>query len=226
MLDSGVDRVPVSRPGFFSRLITALVRLIVPTIALCAAFAAAFLLRDLPVAEARYLAAIDPRLDATEWLTWGHVALPAVFFVLNLTSRRYGPALTLTVAFVTWFALGGLIGWAVYEGIIANFEEEFAAYPVAASFVGAMVVAQLVNALVFDWVRGIPWWKAPFLAALAGGIVFSIVFNMQPTATWENELAARLLVEAGLYLSWALLQLLPTSMLRRTIRPLSGFGGA
>jgi len=226
MLDSGVDRVPVSRPGFFSRLVTALVRLIVPTIALCAVFAAAFLLRDFPIAEARHLAAIDPRLDATEWLTWGHVMLPAVFFVLNLTSRRYGPALTLTVAFMTWVAIGGLIGGAAYEGIVGDFEEEFAAYPVAASFVGGMVVAQLVNILVFDWVRGIPWWKAPFLAALVGGIVFSIVFNMRPTAPWDGDLAVRLLIEAGLYFSWALLQLLPTAMLRRTIRPLSGFGGA
>jgi hypothetical protein len=226
MLDSGVDRVPVSRPGFFSRLTTGFLRLIVPVIALCAAFAVAFLVRDLPVAEARHLAQLDPRLDATEWLTWGLVALPAVFFVLNLTSRRYGPALTLTAAFVTWLLIGGVFIWALHEGCIANFGEEIAPYPEAAAFVGAMAMGQLVAILTFDWVRGIPWWKAPFLAALIGGFAFSITFNMRPTAQWDGGLIARFAIEAGIYFSWALLQLFPTGMLRRTIRPLSGFGGA
>src|SRR5690606_22939472 len=117
MLDSGVDRVPVSRPGFFSRLATALARLVVPVVALCTVLAIAFVLRDLPVEQGRDLTAIDPRLDTGGWLTWGLVVLPAVFFVLNLTSRRYGAALTLTAAFISWLLIGGIAGWAVHEGI-------------------------------------------------------------------------------------------------------------
>ncbi|MDP2123190.1 MAG: hypothetical protein Q8J92_02305 [Parvibaculum sp.] len=226
MLDSGVDRVPISRPGLLARLVTALLRLFVPVAALCAAFAAAFFLREVPVAEARYLASFDPRLDAAEWMTWGLLVLPAVFFILNLTSRRYGPALTLTAAFVVWLLIGGALVLALHEGLIVDFREEVVPYPEAAAFVGAMALAQLVNVLTFDWLRGIPWWKAPFLAALIGGIAFTVAFSMRPTAPWDSALIARLIVEAGLYFSWALLQLFPTGMLRRTIRPLSGFGGA
>lgn len=226
MLDSGVDRVPVSRPGFFSRLATALARLVVPVVALCTVLAIAFVLRDLPVEQGRDLTAIDPRLDTGDWLTWGLVVLPAVFFVLNLTSRRYGAALTLTAAFISWLLIGGIAGWAVHEGIIADFATEIAPYPEAAAVVGALATAQLVNILTFDWMRGIPWWKAPFLAALIGGIAFSTAFSMRPTAPWDDGLAARLIVEGSLYVSWALLQLLPTGMMRRTIRPLPGFGGA
>lgn len=225
MLDSGVDRVPISRPGFFARLVTMMVRLIVPVIALGAALLVAYLLREMPVAEVRHLAALDARLDASAWLTWGLLVLPSVFFILNLTSRRYGPALTLTAALVTWVLIGCALFWALRDGLIVDFEQEVAPYPEAAAVVGALAMAQLVNILIFDWVRGIPWWKAPFLAALIGGLAFSTAFSMRPTASWDEALIARLIVEAGLYFSWALLQLLPTGMLRRTIRPLSGFGG-
>ena len=226
MLDSGVDRVPISRPGFVARLITTIVRLIVPVLALSTAFLSAYFLREMPVAEGRYLATFDTRLDASAWLTWGLVVLPGVFFILNLTSRRYGPALTLTAALVAWVLIGGALFWALRDGIIVDFEREIAPYPEAAAFVGAMALAQLVNILTFDWVRGIPWWKAPFLAALIGGIAFSTAFNMRPTAPWDDGMVARLIVEGSLYFSWALLQLLPTGMMRRTLRPLPGFGGA
>lgn len=226
MLDRGVDRVPVSRPGPVSRFLTAIIRLILPVIALCAAFALSFCLRDEPVPELARLREVDPLLDPSGWINWGFLVLPLIFFILNLSSRRYGAALTLTAALLAWLVLGGGIFWAVREGLISSFEREIAPYAVAASFVGAMVVGQLVNILLFDWLRGIPWWKAPFLAALVGGVVFAVVFNTRPAMVWDAELGGRLVVEAAIQFTWALAQLLPTAMLRRAIRPLPGFGGA
>lgn len=226
MLDRGVDRVPVSRPGVVSRFVTAVVRLILPIVALCGAFALAFWLRDEPVEGLDGLASIDPVLDPTGWLNWGFLVLPLVFFILNLSSRRYGAALTLTAAFLAWLVIGGALAWALREGFVADFEREIAPYALAASFVGAMAVAQLVNILFFDWLRGIPWWKAPLLAAFLGGMVFAVVFNTRPALVWDLQLGGRLIVEAAIQLSWALGQLLPTYLLRRTVRPLPGFGGA
>lgn len=226
MLDKGVDRRPVSRPGFVSRLVTSIVRLVLPVLVLCGTFALAFCLRDKPVPELAVLARLDPQLDPTSWLNWGLLILPLVFLVLNLTSRRYGPALTLTSALLSWLVIGAAIIWAVRDGLIGDFEAQVAPYAVAASFVGAMAVAQLVNILLFDWLRGIPWWKAPLFAAFAGGLVFSIVFNTRPAIVWDQALGMRLVVEAAIQLSWAVAQLLPTWALRRTIRPLPGFGGA
>lgn len=226
MLDRGVDRVPVSRPGAVSRFITALVRLIVPVIALVAVFALAFSLRDEPVPELAFLADIDPVLDTSGWMNWGYLLLPLLFFVLNLTSRRYGAALTLSASLVAWLLIGGGIGWLLHSGAVADFEASFASYTLAGSFLGALAFAQLVNILLFDWLRGIPWWKAPFFAALVGGLAFSIVFNTRPAHVWDMELGGRLAVEAGLHFSWALAQLLPTYLLRSAIRPLPGFGGA
>jgi hypothetical protein len=226
MLDRGIDRVPVSRPGIVSRFVTALVRLILPVVALCLAFLAAFCLRDEPAPEFGFLASIDPLLDPSDWLNWGFLLLPLVFFILNLTSRRYGAALALTAALLAWLFIGGAIAWALREGLIADFEQEIAPYALAASFVGAMAVGQLVNILFFDRLRGIPWWKAPFLAAFLGGTAFAVAFNTRPALVWDAQLGGRLVVEAAIQFSWALAQLLPTYLLRRTVRPLPGFGGA
>ncbi|MBC7103672.1 MAG: hypothetical protein H5U13_10755 [Parvibaculum sp.] len=226
MLDRGVDRVPVSRPGPVSRFVTALIRLIFPVLALCAAFLLSFCLRDVPAPELAALGQADPLLDPSDWINRGFIVLPSVFFILNLSSRRYGAALTLTAALVAWLVLAGSIFWANREGLIADFEEDIAPYALAASFTGAMAVGQLVNILLFDWLRGIPWWKAPFFAAFAGGTVFAVVFNTRPAMVWDAELGGRIAVEAGIHFIWALGQLLPTLMLRRTIRPLPGFGGA
>lgn len=226
MLDRGVDRVPVSRPGIVSRFVTAIVRLILPVAALCAAFLAAFYLRDAPVPEFAVLASVDPLLDPSGWVNWGFLVLPVIFFILNLTSRRYGAALALTAALLAWLLIAGAVFWTVREGLIADFEQEIAPYALAASFVGAMAVGQLVNILFFDWLRGIPWWKAPFLAAFLGGMAFAVAFNTRPALVWDAQLGGRLLVEGAIQFSWALAQLLPTYLLRRTVRPLPGFGGA
>lgn len=226
MLDRGVDRVPVSRPGPVSRFLTALIRLILPVVALCAAFLLSFYLRDEPVPELGFLRDADPLLDPSGWLNWGFLVLPLVFVVLNLSSRRYGAALTLTAALIAWLVLGAGIYWAIEEGLIGDFEQEIAPYALAASFTGAMAVGQLVNILLFDWLRGIPWWKAPFLAAFFGGVAFAVLFNTRPAMVWDAELGGRLAVEAGIQFIWAFGQLLPTQMLRRTVRPLPGFGGA
>lgn len=226
MLDRGVDRVPVSRPGPAARFVTALVRLVLPVLALCAAFLLSFYLRDVPVPELASLGRIDPLLDPSDWINWGFIVLPSVFFILNLSSRRYGAALTLTAALVAWLVLAGGIFWANLEGLISDFEGDISPYALAASFTGAMALGQLVNILLFDGLRGIPWWKAPFLAAFLGGTAFAVVFNTRPAMVWDAELGGRLAIEAGLHFIWALGQLLPTLMFRRAIRPLPGFGGA
>lgn len=226
MLDRGVDRIPVRRPGFFVRFVTALVRLILPVLALTGTFALVYYLRDVPVPELAALGEIDPVLDPSDWMNWGYLVLPLVFFVLNLTSRRYGAALTLTASLVAWLLIAGGIVWLINAQVVEDFEAAFASYSLAGSFLGAIAFAQLVNILLFDWLRGIPWWKAPFWAALLGGLAFSIVFNTRPAHVWDMAMGGRLIVEAGLHFSWALVQLLPTYLLRSTVRPLPGFGGA
>src|SRR5690606_873930 len=156
-----------------------------------------------------------------------------VFFVLNLTSRRYGPGIALASAVIAWVAMGGGIAWALSDGILLSFGE-IAPLPVAASFVGALFTGQLVSVYLFDWLRGVPGWQAPLVAALFGGLAFVGAFHAGASSCWAGgawagggeAMLPRLALLGAVQLVWALLQLIPTQFLRGAIRPASGYGGA
>ncbi len=84
-------------------------RLTVPVVALLAVFA----LADL--GAARFVTQFDvfpPEqwyLNPGYWLTYGHVALPLIFLVLNLVNRRYGPGLTIGSVMVSWVVIGAAL---------------------------------------------------------------------------------------------------------------------
>jgi uncharacterized PurR-regulated membrane protein YhhQ (DUF165 family) len=207
-------------------LVTAVAQLILPVAALVGALAAAWTCRGVTATDFRFLAELDPSLDPEGWLNWGVLLLPGVFFVLNLTSRRYGPSVALGSAAVAWGVIGGGIYWAHSQGLVASLESEFAPMPLAVAFAAALFAGQIANIYLFDWLRGIPWWEAPLMAALIGGLVFTFIFHAATGGTWGEAAWPRLAVLAGIQLVWALGQLLPTLMLRRVIRPVSGYGGA
>jgi uncharacterized PurR-regulated membrane protein YhhQ (DUF165 family) len=229
MLDKGVERRgPPKRAGLLSRVLTFIGQLILPVLGLLACFAAVWLTRAETATDFRFLRNLDASLDpsAGSWLTWGIVLLPVMFFVLNLTSRRYGPSLALASVVIAWAILGGGIYWAMTRGLIRSFEGEIATYAFAGAFAGALLAGQIVCIYLFDWLRGIPWWEAPLMAALMGGLAFTFIFHAATSGDWSEAAWPRLAALAGLQLIWALGQLLPTAMLRRAIRPASGFGGA
>lgn len=229
MLDKGVERRgPPKRAGFFSRVLTAIRQLILPVLFLLISFAAVWLTRAEPATDFRFLKSLDASLDpgAEGWLNWGVLLLPLSFLVLNLTSRRYGPALALASAVLAWAIVGGGIYWGMSQGFIVSFEREIASPALAAAFAGAFFAAQIVCIYFFDWLRGIPWWEAPLMATLAGGLVHTFVFHGATGGDWSEAAWPRLAVLCAVQLLWALAQLLPTAMLRRVIRPVSGYGGA
>ncbi|MBI1261640.1 MAG: hypothetical protein GC184_07930 [Rhizobiales bacterium] len=230
MLDGGVDRVPVSRPSSWAKFCEAVFRLVLPVLMLVGFFLGLWWLRATPASDLHFLVdyfpTIEPAFTMPGWLNWGYLLVPGVFVLLNLIGRRYGPSISLWAVLLSWIALAGLIYWALAEAMIDDFQTDIAPYGIAATFVGALFLSQLVAIAIFDNFRGIPWWKAPFLASLIGGLVFSVAFNARAALQWNDVLAERLMVEAGLAFCWAVLQLIPTQLLRGAIRPLPGFGGA
>jgi hypothetical protein len=227
MLDSGVERrPPPKRAGPISRFVTVVAQLLLPAAGLVGALGLAWGCRGAPATDFRFLADLDPSLDPEGWLNWGVLLLPGVFFVLNLTSRRYGPSIALGSAIVAWAAIGGGLYWAYSQGLIASLEAEFASAPLVVAFVAALFAGQIANIYLFDWLRGIPWWEAPLMAALVGGLVFTFIFHAATGGSWGEGAWPRLAVLAAIQLSWAVAQLVPTLMLRRVIRPVSGYGGA
>lgn len=228
LLDSGVERrAPPMRAGALARTAAFVGHSLFPALALAGAFMLAWACRGETASDFRLLANLDPSLDPGEgnWLNWGVLLLPGVFFVLNLTSRRYGPSVALASVVAGWASIGGGIYWAVSEGVVGA-PGEVVPMRIAAAFAGAMFLGQLVNICLFDWLRGIPWWQAPFVAALLGGLVFVGAFHAGTGGDWSAASWPRLGVLGSIQFIWALAQLAPTRLLRRAIRPASGYGGA
>lgn len=165
-------------------------------------------------------------LNPGYWMTYGHLALPLMFLVLNLVNRRYGPGPTILSIVVSWGIVGGILGWAVATYGIGAVEGRIASLGVAATFFGALFAGQLVSVYLFDQVRGIPWWRAPFYGALIGGLVFAGFFYGQMAYGAEEPWTNRLAVMAGVYTAAAFVNVFIYFLLRRFIRPLPGFGGA
>lgn len=227
MLDSGVERrPPPKKAGLISRIVTVVAQLLLPIAALVGSLGIAWSCRMAPATDFRFLAAIDPSLDPDGWLNWGMLLLPGVFFVLNLTSRRYGPSIALGSAILAWAVIGGGFYWALSQGLIVSLEEKVAPPSLVIAFASALFAGQIANIYLFDWLRGIPWWEAPLMAALIGGLVFTLIFHAATGGSWSDAAWPRLAVLAAVQLFWAVAQLLPTLTLRRVIRPVSGYGGA
>ncbi len=237
LLDSGVERrAPPMQAGAAVRATIFVGQSLLPALALVGVFMLAWVWRSETVSDLRFLADLDPSLDPADdnWLNWGVLALPGVFFVLNLTSRRHGPSVALASAFAGWALIGAGLSWAASEGAIGAASEGaigavaeiLAPTHVVTAFAGAMLLGQLVNICLFDGLRGIPWWQAPFAAALLGGVVFVGAFHVGTGGDFAAASWPRLGVLASIQFVWALAQLAPTQLLRRAIRPASGYGGA
>lgn len=245
MLDKGVDRRGPPKPaGKFATILIGLVQLVVPVSALLGSIALVWLVRSEPAHELSFLGQIDPALSPThpEWPIWGGMGeltlgllvLPIIFLVVNLINRRYGPGFTLWAVTLAWAILAGGIYGALNQGLLSSFETEIAPMPFAVAFGVSIFAGQVLAIYFFDWLRGIPWWEAPLIGALIGGVAQTLLFPalgmLQATGSIEGAFSGdalpRLLALCGLQLVWAVGQLLPTAMLRRVIRPLSGYGGA
>lgn len=229
MLDKGVERrAPPKRAGIISRVLMVIGQLILPVLCLVILLVAVWFAHTEPATDFRFLQQFHPSLDpATDgWLNWGVLLLPACFFVLNLTSRRYGPGHAFASVVGASLVVGGGIYWAMSQGMIVSFEREVASIRLACVFAGALIAGQIICIWLFDRLRGIPWWEAPLVSALMGGLGFTLIFHAGMGGEWSEAAWPRLAVLGGVQLIWALGQLFPTAMLRRAIRPMPGFGGA
>lgn len=201
-------------------------RLVMPVLGLFAAFALAFWTTDFPVTELdRYFPNVWHQTPSY-WLTWGHVLLPVVFLVINLTNRAYGADYALAQAMICWALLGGQIYW-----VYASFGGALSADPlpplqVKIAFVAAMALAQLICIAAFDLTRGRIWWTAPFWGTLFGGVAFVLVYHTIAHWGFGEPWVSRLLIDLVIKISAAFALLIPYFVLRGMIRPAPGFGGA
>jgi len=207
-------------------LLSAFFQLFIPTLALFGVLALAY------GGSTRFVTQFDvfpPEqwyLNPGYWMTYGHLALPLIFLVLNLVNRRYGPGVTISSIVASWVLVGGIFFWAIYTYGLTTVEGQLASLGVAATFFGALFAGQLACVYLFDRVRGIPWWRAPFYGALVGGIVFAGLFYGQTAYGSDEPWANRLVLMGGLYAGAAFVNVFIYYVARPLIRPMAGFGGA
>jgi len=237
MLDKGVERRREPKPvGRVSKLFASIGRLILPVIALLGCFGLITQFWQTPASDFRFLLQLHPALDPMKslWLSWGVVLVPLAFFVVNLTNRRYGATSAFWAVVLVWLLFGGLLCWAAEQGLLASLVESKAIRVQAIGFAVALFVGEILCICFFDWLRGIPWWQAPFVAALLGGLAYTFAYHVLVyglthetlAGVWNGDIWPRLAALSALQLVWAALQLLPTAALRGLIRPLPGYGGA
>lgn len=98
-----------------------------------------------------------------EVLTWGAFTYPIAFLVNDLTNRRFGVAAARRVVLTGFVLAVALSVW-------------LATPRIALASGSAFLIAQLLDAAIFDRLRRKPWWQAPLISSMLGSLIDTIVF--------------------------------------------------
>jgi queuosine precursor transporter len=219
----GIGRVPATRSfdnsrGTFSDVFLSVARLFFPVLLLVSLLAAAFIYGDKP---AYWLGNVNVGGKPFET---GLLSLPAMFFIVQLTNRRYGAGSAFFQLLGATLIAGGLAASMGDDLILLRGSEQPAAR-LAAAFGGGLFIAQLFSIFVFDRLRGPQWWKAPLFASLFGGIALCLVAFPAAYAGTDANWIQPMLAYMGVTSGAAILLLAPYWLLRSIVAPLPGFGG-
>ncbi len=102
-------------------------------------------------------------LGLGELLTWGAFTYPVAFLVNDLTNRHFGQQAARKVIIAGFILAVVLSVW-------------LATPRIAIASGSAFLVAQLLDASIFDRLRASNWWKAPLISTIIGSIVDTILF--------------------------------------------------
>jgi uncharacterized integral membrane protein (TIGR00697 family) len=108
-----------------------------------------------------------------DWLTWGAFTYPFAFLVTDLVNRFHGPREARKVV-----VAGFLVGLAC-SFVGAQIEGPFGplvSLRVAIASGAAFLVGQLLDVAVFNRLRRGSWWRAPFVASVAGSVIDTAIF--------------------------------------------------
>ena len=218
------------KPSAMAEFLRFLGYLMMPTVLLLAAAVAGFLDRETPVSLLGSFSLVGLHFEPGSWFTLGHMWVFALFMIVNLTGRRYGASVASGSVALTGALLALAWGYAVFgdahvivpADMIAALSNQTMVLAVALS----VAVGLLVNIVVFDLVRGRPWWKAPLLAPLFGGTAMVALFHALAGGMLAGSYADRVIPHLMVVVLATLAMLAAYHALRSVIQPRSGYGGA
>lgn len=108
-----------------------------------------------------------------QWLTWGAFTYPFAFLITDLTNRFHGVKAARKVV-LAGFATGvvcSLIG----TQIMGEFGP-LVTLRIAIASGTAFLIAQMIDAQIFDLLRHGRWWRAPLVSSLIGSAIDTVLF--------------------------------------------------
>ena len=201
-------------------------RLILPVLVLISAYALTYLAGATPIRLFDNQALLGQAgLEPSRWLTAAHLAIFVPFFVVMLTNRMYGPAYALLQIVLSWSILAGIVlfAWPQVQLVLpqaGTMPDLCAAVP----FLGALAGGHLFSIILFDMMRGRPWWRAPLFGGLAAAFVLPMLYwslSHSPGTPWISALT----LDVALKVAAAFTLLAPYALLRPLAKPRDGFGG-
>lgn len=126
---------------------------ILPVLAMCAVVAASNFLVQFPFNH----------FGLQEILTYGAFTYPIAFLVNDLSNRRFGPEFARRVVYAGFAIAVVLSTW-------------LATPRIAIASGTAFLIAQLLDITVFNRLRQLTWWKAPFASAIFGSMLDTLLF--------------------------------------------------
>ena len=148
-----------------------------------------------------------------EILTYGAFSYPIAFLITDLANRSYGKAIARKIVYIG-FAIG-----VIFTLLFSTNFADLISVRIAIGSGTAFLVAQLINAQIFDNLRKKEWFIAPLASSIIGSTIdtflfFSISFYATgvPWVTLSlGDLTVKILV--------ALIMLIPFRLLRKTFKP-------
>ena len=195
----------------------AVLRTIIPVLALCTALAAMYLYMDTTLP---YFADAGVR-----WLTVSHLLLPVAFLTVHLTNRRYGPSYAFAQVVLSFAVLAAAVIFGAKMIQMFLPEAIVPSVRMVAAFSAAFFVAAFVGIIAFDGARGPRWWTAPLIGSVVASLIFAPIFYAAAFAGTSGPWFAHMGIHTGLLIGGAILALIPYWLLRRVVQPLPGFGG-
>ena len=148
-----------------------------------------------------------------EILTYGAFSYPIAFLITDLANRSYGKVIARKIVYIG-FAIG-----VIFTLLFSTNFADLISVRIAIGSGTAFLVAQLINAQIFDNLRKKEWFIAPLASSIIGSTIdtflfFSIAFYATgvPWVTLSlGDLTVKILV--------ALIMLIPFRLLRKTFKP-------
>jgi queuosine precursor transporter len=213
-------------PTRVGNAVRAVSRLIFPTMTLSVVLAAAFFQMEENVIALDWFPPYQWQWNPGYWLTAGHLLLPLSFFVVNITNRKRGPHYALGQVVASWVLLGMVAAYVIVRFGGLSSESPFPPLQTSLGFMGAFVVAQLVNIRIYDRTRGRTWWGAPLISVLWACAIYVLIFHPVSMLGMNESFVPKMVTDFTIKAASAVILLIPYALMRRMVKPAPGYGGA